>query len=167
MLCRASAIPVNSEARVGGWLGAEANRCDAQNQQRNKNLHVATFQLCTHCCRSLTSAPEIYMRKCDHLRTFVVIGLVEPRKSLLDLAYRLVCTCISQPLMESINEIASVDFSSPLGISSKFVQVGLRIPMDKAMIFVNGAQKLCLGTSSSPSGLRLGLVHLGLHPTGN
>ena len=165
MLCRASAIPVNSEARVGGWLGAEANRCDARNQQRNKNLHVATFQLCTHCCRSLTSAPEIYMRKCDHLRTFVVIGLVKPRKSLLDLAYRLVC--ISQPLMESINEIASVDFSSPLGISSKFVQVGLRIPMDKAMIFVNGAQKLCLGTSSSPSGLRLGLVYLGLYPTGN
>ena len=95
----------------------------------------------------------------------MVIGLAKPRKSHLDLAYRLVC--ISQPLMESINEIASVDFSSPLGISSKFVQVGLRIPMDKAMIFVNGAQKLCLGTSSSPSGLRLGLVYLGLYPTGN
>ena len=105
------------------------------------------------------------MRKCDHLRTFVVIGLVKPRKSLLDLAYRLVC--ISQPLMESVDEIASVDFSSPLGISSKFVQVGLRISMDKAMILINGSQKLRLGTSSSPSGLRLGLVHLGLHPTGN
>ena len=94
-----------------------------------------------------------------------MIGLMKPRKSLLHLAYRLVC--ISQTLVESTQEVASIDFSSPLGISGEFVQISLGVALDKAMIFMNRAQKLRLGPPSSPSRLRLGLVNFRLDSPGD